>query len=459
MSNKILSDSMGTASIPEWAYWGVSTSRALECFPCASHRMPDEVIKAYAYIKKAAALTNIYIGAVDEFRGRMISTVCDDIIEGKLNGHFPLSIWQSGSGTQTNMNINEVIANVATLLAKKTQTVQVVHPNDHVNASQSTNDTFPTAMHIAILSKYHGMFSSVRLLAKSLSDLGERFKGKMKVGRTHLMDAVPISFSDVFYGYYSQIKDHSEYIERAFDKLRYIPIGGTAVGNGLNAPERFIDGFIEHISMLLKRSFLPADSKTALISSHDPIVVAHSALRCFAATLTKIVSDIIFMISGPSCGLKEINYIGNELGSSIMPGKVNPTQAEMLLMICAKIIGNDTVISHAGMCGAFELNTFKPVMIFSFLESMKLLTEGLESFCSRFLNDLEINEKTEKKNIADNLMMATLFSPIFGYDKVSKVVLHAQKTGMSLLQSGIHMKVWTEEEFYNGVSSSLRKLS
>lgn len=442
-------DSIGPVEVPADRYYGAQTARAIKNFPIGKERMPLEVIYALVIVKKAAAIVNAELGLLPEFKRDLIVQAADEILAGKLDDHFPLPVWQTGSGTQTNMNVNEVIANRAIELAGGTLgSKKPIHPNDDVNKSQSTNDTFPTAMHIAAVQKIHQkLLPAITALRDTLQKKAEAFNHVIKVGRTHLMDATPLTLGQEFSGYVRQLDLALERIQQSLDRLYDLAIGGTAVGTGLNTHPEWAERMAKKIAELTGFPFRSAPNKFESLAAHDALVFAHGALKTIAASLMKIANDIRWMASGPRCGLSEIIIPANEPGSSIMPGKVNPTQAEALTMICTQVFGNDTTIAVAGASGNFELNVYKPVIIYNFLQSVDLLADGAQSFNDHCAVGIEPNEKQLKYYVERNLMLVTALNPYIGYDNAAKIAKYAYENDLSLKEAALQLGILSEEEF------------
>lgn len=442
-------DSMGTVQVPSDCYYGAQTARSLHYFNIAEDKMPKCLICAFGVIKKAAAIVNKDLGKLSASTSLLIIEAAEEIIEGKLHGHFPLSIWQTGSGTQSNMNVNEVIANRAIeiaggVLGSKTP----VHPNDHVNMSQSSNDVFPSAMHIAAVEEItKRLLPTLKKLYDVLFEKEKAFEYVVKIGRTHLMDAVPMTFGQEFSGYAAQINQDIERIKRTLPELYELALGGTAIGTGLNAHPLFGKCVAEKVAELTGLPFVSAPNKFAALASHDPLVFASGALKTLACSLMKIANDIRWMGSGPRCGLGELLLPENEPGSSIMPGKVNPTQCEALTMVCVQVIASDVAITTAGSMGNFELNVFKPLIIYNFIHSVTLLSDSCRSFTDHLLVELKINEPRVRENVKNSLMLATALSPKIGYDKAAEVAHKAHHENLSLKEACKQLNYLTEEEF------------
>lgn len=448
MDMRIEKDSLGEIEVEEKYYWGSQTQRTILNFPHARARLPDSFIKALAKIKKSAAQVNHKLGKLEERRAHAICSAADEVIAGKLNEHFPLSMWQSGSGTQTNMNMNEVLANRADELIGGKKSDFTIHPNDHVNMSQSTNDVFSTAMQISTYQLLVAeLLPALNLLEMELVDKSVEFNEVYKIGRTHLMDAVPMSVGKEFEAWSEQIIFHKENIQNLLEPLSHLPIGGTAVGSGINAGPDFAKLMVHELSNLTDHPFKEANNKYSLIAAHDPLVNVSGALKNLATALMKIANDIRLLASGPRCGLGELRLPANEPGSSIMPGKVNPTQCELLTMICCMVIGNDMAISVAASHGQFQLNAFKPLMIDKLIESIASLSEGCFSFTIRCVRDIKVNKLTLEKNIENSLMVVTVLSPHIGYDRAARVAFEAYKHNTTIKEEVISQGILSEKEY------------
>lgn len=446
---RIESDSLGDVQVPLAHYWGAQTQRSIQNFAIGSEKMPPALIRALGFQKKAAALSNIDIGLLDHFVGDEITKACDRIISGELNNEFPLSVWQTGSGTQSNMNANEVIANLAIeSLGGKIGSKTPVHPNDHVNMGQSSNDTFPTVMHISAAEQlHHALIPALNVLLLALEEKAESFKDIVKIGRTHLQDATPLTLGHEFSGYAKQIENGIERINATLPRLMQLAQGGTAVGTGINCHRDFIDHFIEHMQKLTGLPFKTAENKFEALAAHDTIIEVSGALNVLAASLMKIANDIRLLASGPRCGIGEISLPANEPGSSIMPGKVNPTQCEAMTMVCSQIMGNHTTITIAGSQGHFELNVFKPVMIYNLLQSIELLSDSCQSFTNNCVRGIESNNERISVLLHKSLMLVTALNPHIGYDNAAKIAKKAHTDGTSLKEAGLALGLLTEEEF------------
>ncbi len=444
MEYRIEKDSMGEMKVPSDRYWGAQTQRSLENFVIGWEKMPREIIRAFGILKKGAALANLKLGKLDERRCKAIQQACDEVINGCLDDHFPLVVWQTGSGTQSNMNVNEVIAARGNeILGEK-----LLHPNDHVNMSQSSNDTFPTAMHIAaVLATEGGILPAIDRLTATLRRLEEVNRGIVKTGRTHLQDATPIAFAQEISGWRAMMEKCRDMVLLGQQGLRELALGGTAVGTGLNAPEGFDKAVAEEISALTGQHFVTAENKFHSLTSKDELVFAHGALKALAGDLMKIANDVRWLASGPRCGLGEIRIPENEPGSSIMPGKVNPTQCEAVTMVAVQVMGNDACIGFAASQGNFELNVFMPVMIYNFLQSAKLLGDCMVSFDKNCLSGLKADRAKMKENLDRSLMTVTALSPHIGYDNAARVAKTAFAENISLKEACLKLGYLDEEEF------------
>jgi fumarate hydratase class II len=444
MKMRIEKDNLGEVKIPAGKLWGAQTQRSLQNFKIGKDKMPIEVIKAFAILKKAAALTNYELGELDKKIANIISKVCDEILAGELDNQFPLVVWQTGSGTQTNMNVNEVIANRANqILGEK-----IVHPNDHVNKAQSSNDTFPTAMHIAaVIELEMRLFPALSLMKDVLERKITENKNIVKTGRTHLQDAVPLTLGQEISGWYRMIERSEEMIKDGSYKLMEIALGGTAVGTGLNSHPKFGEQVANKITELTSKEFRTAPNKFYALTSLDEIVFVHGAIKGLAADMMKIANDIRWLSSGPRCGIGELNIPVNEPGSSIMPGKVNPTQCEAVTMVTVQVMGNDVSIGIAASQGNFELNVFLPVTIYNFLQSVRLLSDVMISFTEKCLKGLTVNKEKIDYFLKNSLMLVTALNPIIGYDNAAKIAMKAHQEGISLKEAALKLKLLTEEEF------------
>lgn len=453
MSNtRIESDAMGDVAVPADHYWGAQTQRSMHHFAIgdsAADRMPLEVIHAFGILKKAAALTNAELGIIGDDKAKFIIQAADEVLAGKLDAEFPLRIWQTGSGTQSNMNVNEVIANRAIELAGGNKgDKKIIHTNDHVNASQSSNDTFPTAMHIAaVIAITEKLLPAIEILKNGLSAKQQEFANIIKIGRTHLQDAVPLTLGQEFSGYVAQLDADVKRIKNTLPDLYELALGGTAVGTGLNTHPKFAVMVAKKIAELTTQPFVTAPNKFAALAAHDAIVMASSALKTLSCSLMKIANDIRWLGSGPRCGLGELSLPENEPGSSIMPGKVNPTQCEALTMVCVQVMGNDAAITIAGSQGNFELNVFKPMMIYNLLHSINLLSDSCQLFNEFCVAGLQANIDNIADHLQNSLMLVTALSPIIGYDKAAKIAHDAHATHSTLKATAIHLGYLTAEQF------------
>ena len=444
MDYRIEKDSMGEMKVPADKYWGAQTQRSFENFKIGGELMPREITAAFGILKKAAAITNNALGKLSDEKLQVISAAADEVISGKLNEHFPLVVWQTGSGTQSNMNANEVIANRGNELAGK----KLLHPNDDINMSQSSNDTFPTAMHIAaVIAIEDKLLPAIDGLIKTFDSLEQENKGVIKSGRTHLQDAVPVSFAQEISGWKTMLTETKEMIILALPKLSRLALGGTAVGTGLNAPKGFAEQVAANVSALTGKKFTTAPNKFHALTSKDALVFAHGAMKALAANLMKIANDVRWLASGPRCGLGEISIPENEPGSSIMPGKVNPTQCEALTMVAVQVIANDTAVSMAASQGNFELNVFMPVIIYNFLQSVKLLADGINSFNKNCAVGIKANKEKMKANLYNSLMLVTALNPYIGYDNAAKTAKLAYKENISLKEACVKLGFLTAEKF------------
>jgi fumarate hydratase class II len=447
------SDSMGNIEVPNDRYWGAQTERSLHYFAIGQDLMPHEVIRAMAILKKSAAKANQSLGLLPEDKAKLIIAVADEIIANKLWCHFPLRVWQTGSGTQTNMNVNEVISNRAIEITNgELGSKNPIHPNDHVNMSQSSNDTFPTAMYIAAAGNLvQKVMPAVMTLRESLHKKQTEFKDIIKIGRTHLQDAVPLTLGQEFSGYVSQLDFALNNIKQTLSGLYQLAIGGTAVGTGLNAHPKFAELTAKYIAEETGLPFISASNKFAALAAHDALVMASSSLKTLATALMKIANDIRWLGSGPRCGLGELILPANEPGSSIMPGKVNPTQCEAMTMVCIQVMGNDTAITFANSQGNFELNVFKPLMIFNFLHSGNLLSDACVSFKNYLIEGLEANKEKIHYFLNHSLMLVTALNPVIGYDKSAQIAHKALHDNTSLREAAIELRYLTGEEFDQAV--------
>lgn len=451
MKYRIEHDTMGEVQVPADKYWGAQTQRSKMNFEIGPEgSMPQEIIEAFAYLKKAAALTNTGLGVLPKEKSELIGKACDEILEGKLCGNFPLVIWQTGSGTQSNMNLNEVIANRGHVIngGSLDDSKKFLHPNDDVNKSQSSNDTFPTAMHIAAYKLIMEVtIPGVQLLRNTLDKKAKEFTKYVKTGRTHLMDATPLTLGQEFSGYVSQLDHGLKALKNTLPHLSELALGGTAVGTGINTPPKYAEKVAAKIAQLTGYPFITAENKFESLSAHDAIVETSGALKTLAVSLMHIGNNIRLLASGPRCGIGEIHLPENEPGSSIMPGKVNPTQNEALTMVCAQVIGNDAAITVGGMQGHFQLNVFKPVMIYNLLQAARLLGDACVSFNNNCAVGIEANEKAIKNNLENSLMLVTALNTHIGYEKAAKIAKKAHHEGLTLREAALALEFLSDAEF------------
>ena len=446
---RIETDSMGEIEVPSDRYYGAQTARSLIHFDIGIETMPREIIRGMGILKKASAIVNAELGLLENEKKDLIVKSADEVIIGDLDDHFPLRVWQTGSGTQSNMNTNEVIANRAIeisggILGSKTP----IHPNDHVNMGQSSNDTFPTAMHIAAVEQiYDHLLPELVSLRDSISKKCIEFQGIIKIGRTHLMDATPLTLEQEFSGYVQQLTNGIKRVENCLPHLSQIALGGTAVGTGLNTHRDFAVKVAKQIALLTKREFITAPNKFESLAAHDAVVEASGVMKSLACSLMKIANDIRWLGSGPRCGVGELNLPANEPGSSIMPGKVNPTQSEAMTMVAAQVIGNDTTIAVGGSSGNFELNVFKPVMIYNLLQSIRLLGDSCRSFNEHCIVGIQANKPKIDEHLNNSLMLVTALNPFIGYDNAAKVAKKAFEENTTLKEAAVSLKFLTSEEF------------
>lgn len=444
MKTRVEHDSMGEVTVDETKYWGAQTQRSFDNFQIGEEKIPLAIIYAFAHLKMACAKVNFEKGFLSEEKKNLILQVCDEILTGKLDQHFPLSVWQTGSGTQSNMNLNEVIANRGNKIANQ----KILHPNDDVNKGQSSNDTFPTAMHIAaiealqkqVIPELYEMINTLKKVAKQNEHI-------IKIGRTHLQDATPLRFSDEISGWKAMLENNVDMLQKAIDSLRKLAIGGTAVGTGLNAPEDFGQAVCEQLAIQLQTQFISNPNKFHALSAKDDLCFAHGALKTLATNIMKIANDIRWLASGPRCGLNELQLPENEPGSSIMPGKINPTQCEAITMLAIQVMGNDTTIGIGASQGNFELNVYMPVIIYNFLQSCTLLSDGLRSFRIHCVEGIQANEEVMNHNVQNSLMLVTALNPYIGYDHAAKVAKAAFQKGISLKDACVLLGFLSEEEF------------
>jgi fumarate hydratase class II len=449
MKYRIETDSMGEIKVPVDKYYGAQTARSLMNFKIGGERFPREIIRALGVLKKAAAMTNKKLGILSADKADLIIKAADEVIQGKLDEHFPLVVWQTGSGTQTNMNSNEVIANRAIEIAGgELGSKKPIHPNDDVNKAQSSNDTFPTAMHIAAVEEMHRrLIPMVTKLRDALQKKSEEFKDYIKIGRTHLMDATPLTLGQEFSAYVQQLTNGLERINAALPRLYEIALGGTAVGTGLNTHPEFAVKAAKNIADISSLPFITGRNKFEGLAAHDALVEFSGVLKTLAVSLMKIANDIRLLGSGPRCGIGELNLPANEPGSSIMPGKVNPTQCEAMTMVCAQVMGNDVAVNIGGATGHFELNVFKPVIIYNVLQSTRLISDACESFTDNCVVGIEANEKNINKHLTESLMLVTALNPHIGYDNAAKIAKKAHAEGKTLKEVAVELGLLTEEKF------------
>lgn len=445
---RIEKDTMGEVKVPALAYWGAQTQRSRENFKIGGDKFPREMIKALGVLKKSAAITNANLGLLNEQKAQVIVKAADEVISGSLDAHFPLVVWQTGSGTQTNMNANEVIANRAMTLMGLPLPSKDIHPNDDVNKGQSSNDTFPTAMHIAVADQVHSrLLPMLSKLQVALEQKQKDFMKIVKIGRTHLMDATPLTLGQEFSGYSTQLKHSVQRVKNTLPYLHELALGGTAVGTGLNTHPDFAVKAAAQIAKETGIAFVSAENKFEALAAHDALVEVSGALKTVACSLMKIANDIRLLGSGPRSGIGELNLPENEPGSSIMPGKVNPTQSEAMTMVCAQVIGNDMAVAVGGATGHFELNVFKPVIVFNVLNSIRLIADACESFTDHCVSGITANEKNIKKHVENSLMLVTALNPHIGYDNAAKIAKTAHANGTTLKDEAIQLGLLTSEQF------------
>jgi fumarate hydratase class II len=453
VTTRIEKDTMGTVEVPADAYYGAQTQRSLQNFRIGGERFPREFIYALGVVKKAAARVNGRLGKLDKKLLPAIEQAADEVMAGKLDAHFPLVVWQTGSGTQTNMNANEVIANRASeIMGGERGMKRLVNPNDHVNMSQSTNDSFPTAMHVALVDRvHHRLLPAMHKLADALSEKAHRFAKIVKIGRTHLMDATPLTLGQEFSGYAAQVRGAIATVQAALPQMYELAAGGTAVGTGLNSHPEYAREVAAEIARITALPFVTAPNKFAALAAHDAVVTLSGACKTTAVALNKIANDIRLLGSGPRSGIGELLLPENEPGSSIMPGKVNPTQCEALTMVCAQVVGNDTAIAFAGAQGHFELNVFKPMMAYTTLQSLRLLADGMESFTENCVVGIQPNEARIREHLRSSLMLVTALAPKIGYYKAAEVATKAHKEGTTLREAALALGAIDEAGFDNAI--------
>jgi fumarate hydratase, class II len=448
MEFRIEKDTMGEIDVPTDKYWGAQTQRSKENFKIGIEQMPQEVIIAFAILKRSAAIVNEKLGKLNSNKAQAIILACDEIIAGNHDSHFPLVVWQTGSGTQSNMNVNEVIANRGNEWLKKNRYEEKIHPNDDVNMSQSSNDTFPTAMHVAgVKVIFERLIPAIDQLRTTLYLKAKEFAQIVKIGRTHLQDATPLTLGQEISGWVHMLARSKEMVLQSVEKMQSLAIGGTAVGTGINAHPQFGDKVATEISSYTGLTFQSSINKFHALTSHDEAVYTHGALKALACDLMKIANDVRWLASGPRCGIGEINIPENEPGSSIMPGKVNPTQSEALTMVAVQVMGNDAAIGFAASQGNFELNVFKPVIIYNFLQSVRLLADSIESFHANCAVGIEANIPVIERYLNESLMLVTALNPHIGYEKAASIAKHAHKHGLSLREAAVQLGHLTEKEF------------
>ncbi|PED09569.1 class II fumarate hydratase [Bacillus pseudomycoides] len=448
MEYRIERDTLGEMKVPADKLWAAQTQRSKENFPIGTEHMPIEIVQAFAILKKSAAISNQKLGKLSEEKAQAIVEAADEIIAGKWNEHFPLVVWQTGSGTQSNMNVNEVIANRGNQILKGKGLDVHIHPNDDVNMSQSSNDTFPTALHVAcVIAVENQVLPAITKLKVTLEKKANEFQNIIKIGRTHLQDATPLTLGQEISGWHRMLEKTERMIADSNTYMKELAIGGTAVGTGINAHPKFGEMVAEEISQFTGKQFVSAPNKFHALTSHDEVVFAHGALKALAADLMKIANDVRWLASGPRSGLGEIIIPANEPGSSIMPGKVNPTQSEALTMVAAQVMGNDATIGFAASQGNFELNVFKPVIAYNFLQSARLLADATVSFNDKCAVGIEANKEVINQNVNRSLMLVTALNPHIGYENAAKIAKHAHKEGLTLKEAALQSGLLTEEQF------------
>ncbi|WP_242271876.1 class II fumarate hydratase [Bacillus cereus group sp. BfR-BA-01310] len=448
MEYRIERDTLGEMKVPADKLWAAQTQRSKENFPIGTEHMPLEIVKAFAILKKSAALSNQKLGKLSEEKAQAIVEAADEVIVGKWNEHFPLVVWQTGSGTQSNMNVNEVIANRGNQILKEKGSDVHIHPNDDVNMSQSSNDTFPTALHVAcVIAVENHILPAITKLKETLAEKVTAFEHIIKIGRTHLQDATPLTLGQEISGWHRMLEKTERMIADSNTYMKELAIGGTAVGTGINAHPKFGEMVAAEISQFTGKQFVSASNKFHALTSHDEVVFTHGALKALAADLMKIANDVRWLASGPRSGLGEITIPANEPGSSIMPGKVNPTQSEALTMVVAQVMGNDATIGFAASQGNFELNVFKPVIAYNFLQSAHLLADAIVSFNDKCAVGIEADEEVINENVNRSLMLVTALNPHIGYENAAKIAKHAHKDGLTLKEAALQSGLLTEEQF------------
>ncbi|MBM6619622.1 class II fumarate hydratase [Bacillus suaedaesalsae] len=448
MQYRVEKDTMGEIHVPVEKFWGAQTQRSRENFKIGIEKMPEEVIRAFAILKRSAAIVNVKLGKLNIAKSKTIVLACDEIINGSLNDHFPLVVWQTGSGTQSNMNVNEVIAFWGNMWLQENGHNETIHPNDDVNMSQSSNDTFPTAMHIAgVVEIRDSLLPAINILHTTLKEKQKEYADIVKIGRTHLQDATPLTLGQEISGWVYMLERTKEMLQQSTEKMLSLAIGGTAVGTGINAHPKFGDLVAEEIATFTKQPFYSSINKFHALTSHDEMVYAHGALKALGADLMKIANDVRWLASGPRCGIGELSIPENEPGSSIMPGKVNPTQSEAMTMVAAQVMGNDATIGFAASQGNFELNVFKPVIIYNFLQSVRLLTDSILSFNDNCAVGIQANLDTINRYVNESLMLVTALNPHIGYEKAAAIAKYAHKQSITLKESALHLGFLTEQQF------------
>ncbi|WP_416149800.1 class II fumarate hydratase [Salipaludibacillus sp. HK11] len=448
MDYRVEKDTLGEVKVPVDKWWGAQTQRSLDNFKIGTEKMPKEVVEAFTILKEATAAANFRLKNMDEVKAKTIQEVCQELREEGTYEHFPLVVWQTGSGTQSNMNMNEVVAFRGNERLAKSESGISIHPNDDVNRSQSSNDTFPTAMHIAALQDVHKrLLPALKRLKKTIDQKSKAFEDVIKIGRTHLQDATPLTLGQEMSGWSYMLERSEQMIEQSADQLRHLAIGGTAVGTGINAHPKFGEYTAEEISRITGVSFDSSDNKFHALTSHDELIYAHGAIKGLAADLMKIANDVRWLSSGPRSGIGEISIPANEPGSSIMPGKVNPTQSEALTMAVSQVFGNDATIGFAGSQGNFELNVFKPVIIYNFLQSVRLLSDAMDSFNDKCVVGIEVNEEVIEKHVKNSLMLVTALNPYIGYEKSAIIAKTAFQNNSTLKETAVELGFLTEKEF------------
>ncbi|WP_276787245.1 class II fumarate hydratase [Bacillus sp. (in: firmicutes)] len=448
MDYRIEKDTMGEVKVPADKFWGAQTQRSKENFKIGSEKMPQRVVKAFAILKRSTAIANERLGNLESEKAQAIAAVCDDVLNGKYDDTFPLVVWKTESATQRNMTMNKVVPKRATALLKEKNSELKIHPNDDVNRSQSSNDTFPTAMHVAaVLAVYEQLVPALDQLRATLDEKAKAYQDIVKIGRTHLQDATPLTLGQEISGWVYMLDRSKEMILESTEKIRALAIGGTAVGTGINAHPQFGEYVAEEITKVTGQTFKSSPNKFHALTSHDEITHVHGALKALAADLMKIANDVRWLASGPRCGIGEIVIPENEPGSSIMPGKVNPTQSEALTMIAAQVMGNDATIGFAASQGNFELNVFKPVIIYNFLQTVQLLSDGMNSFHDKCAVGIEPNQETIQENLSNSLMLVTALNPHIGYENAAKIAKLAHKEGLTLKEAALQLNLLTEEQF------------